>query len=68
MSVSSQLRIWYLYYYLKFERKEKSSFVKELINLFGNQKKDEGRPKSDLITAQVSEKEQEGNKNKSSSA
>lgn len=40
------------------------TFDKELINLFGNQKKDEGRPKSDLITAQVSQREQERNKKK----
>lgn len=38
------------------------TFDKELINLFSNQKKDEGRSKGDLITAQVSQREQEWNK------
>lgn len=43
------------------------TFDKELINRFGNQNEDKGRPKSGLITAQVSQREQEWNKNKSSS-
>lgn len=37
------------------------TYDKEL-NLFSNQRKDQGRSKGDFITAQVSQREQEGNK------
>lgn len=42
------------------------TYDKELINLFSNQKKDQGRSKGDLITAKVSHREQEENKKKPS--
>lgn len=38
------------------------TYDKKLINLFSNQKKDQGRSKGDLITTQLSQREQEGNK------